>query len=134
MTRTYHGSCHCGAIAFEVELDLAAGTGKCNCSICLKTRNWNAIVTPEQFRLTQGEDTLSEYRFGSGAVTYRFCPRCGVHVFNQGYVEDIGGDFVSVRVNCLDDATPAELAAAPQRHADGRHDNWWNAPEITAIL
>jgi hypothetical protein len=31
MKRTYHGSCQCGAVRFECELDLAEGTSKCNC-------------------------------------------------------------------------------------------------------
>ena len=134
MTKTYNGSCHCGAVSFEAEIDLSKGTGKCNCSICMKSRNWTAIVAPDQFRLKQGENRLSEYRFGSGAVTYKFCPDCGVHVFSLGYLEEIGGDFVSVRVNSLDNATPEELAEAPVSHADGRNNSWWNAPKVTSIL
>ena len=33
--RTYHGSCHCGAVTFEVDTDLA-DLDECNCSICAK--------------------------------------------------------------------------------------------------
>ena len=134
MLKTYHGSCHCGAVTFEADLDLSAGTGRCNCSICTKRRAWGVNIKPDAFRLIQGDEALSDYQFGTFSGHHRFCSKCGCAPFGDGHVEAIGGDFVSIAVNCLDDVTPEELANAPVRYSNGRDNRWFEPPAITAYL
>jgi len=133
MEETYHGSCHCGAVRFACAIDLAAGTSRCNCSLCAKSRFWKAVVKAEAFRLEQGEDSLAEYTFGSRRIRHFFCKRCGIKPFGRGHLDEFG-DFVAVNLACLDDATDEELARAPVQFEDGRHDNWESPPRETRHL
>ncbi|WP_129792828.1 GFA family protein [Sphingosinicella sp. CPCC 101087] len=132
--RTYRGSCHCGAIAYEVEIDLDAGTGKCNCTFCMKARAWKAFVAPTAFRLSSGAGDMAAYRKQPQAPLKHFCPACGVYTHETGSADYMGGDFVGVFLSSLDDVEPSALASAPVRYSDGRNDNWQNPPGETRYL
>lgn len=129
MKKTYHGSCHCGAITYEADIDLSQGTNKCNCSICAKTRNWCAIIKPEEFRLLSGQDSLGDYQFNTQSNHHYFCKRCGVRPFGRGNVKEIGGEYVSIMLSTLDNASPEELVEPPIKYANGRDNSWWTEPE-----
>jgi hypothetical protein len=60
--KTYAGGCHCGVVRFEAELDVAAGTTKCNCSICSRMRLWSVQVSASAFRLLAGEAEMTDFR------------------------------------------------------------------------
>mgnify|MGYP001369537341 CR=1 FL=1 len=51
----YKGSCHCGAVAFEVEANEKVVAISCNCSICTKAGNLHMIVPRSKFKLIKGE-------------------------------------------------------------------------------
>ena len=132
--KTYQGSCHCGRVRFEADLDLSLGAGKCNCSICTKSRNWYVMIKPAQFRLLAGEEFLTDYQFGSNSVHHPFCKVCGVRPFRRGHLEAVGGDFYTVNPACLDDIDPKMLGEMPVRYADGRNNNWRSPPAETRYL
>ena len=132
--KTYKGSCHCGKVTFEADIDLSAGTTKCNCSICRKTRHWGAHVKPAEFRLLTGENELSDYQFGSNSAHHLFCRTCGVRPFGRGYVEEIGGAYVSINIGCLDDLSVSDREGVPVMYLDGLSNTWAQLPEETGRL
>ena len=134
MLKTYSGSCHCGAVRFQADIDLAQPTYRCNCSVCRRNRFWPVIVAPERFRLLAGEDALTEYRFNTRRNAHYFCRTCGVRPFGVGNDVPDGQRIYGVNLGCLEDVTPEELEAAPITYVDGAHDRWDHAPAITRYL
>jgi hypothetical protein len=125
--KTYHGTCVCGGVRFEADIDFAAvGTSKCNCTFCWKNRWWSVRAQNQDFRAIAGEELMTA---GTLAVGSSFCTRCGIAPYGRVPKSDWNDSaYVSVNVACLDDLDPAELVAAPVTYCDGRHDNWWNPP------
>lgn len=139
--RTHQGSCHCRAVTFECELDLAEPTRRCNCSFCRKTRMWKAFALKECFRLLSGEDVLSDYRaadsnWPKGDVHHFFCSRCGVRGFSKGHLDmpPFNGWFHAINIACLDDLEESDFAAIPVEYENGRDNDWENPPPVTAYL
>jgi hypothetical protein len=118
--KKHQGSCHCGAVRFEVDLDASAAS-RCNCSVCTKTGVVGGMTKPHAFRLVAGEDALGVYEWGARISKRFFCKHCGVQCFGRGFLAEVGGDYVSVNFNCLDDV---ELGEVKVTYWDGRHDNW----------
>jgi hypothetical protein len=132
--KTYTGSCHCGAVKYEADLDLEKGTGKCNCTFCFKSRLWGMIIKPQAFRLLSGEAVLKDYQGHAQGPHHLFCSRCGVRSFERGFLEVIGGEYYTVNVACLDGVDPRALAAAPVNYYDGLNNAWQQRPEFTGHL
>jgi len=125
--KTFHGSCACKKITFEVDVDLTTGTHKCNCTQCWKRRAWTVRAEPGAFRpLTGGDafDAKEMFCTGCGAATYRHVPQ----------MEWNPTAYVAIAVASLDDADPAELVAGPVTYYDGLANNWWSTPSETRHL
>jgi hypothetical protein len=133
MQKTYRGSCHCGAVRFEADLDLTQNTFRCNCSICRRTRFWAAVAREGGFRLLAGESELKPYLFNTRKNQHYFCKHCGVRAFGIGTETPIGKMY-GINLGCLDDVSDEELSRLPVVYVDGRSDRWQSSPEFHAHL
>ena len=99
MLTTHPGSCHCGAIRFEVQAPQKLSLDRCNCSICFKSGYLHLIVPRSRFKLIHGEEYITTYRFGSMIAAHTFCKVCGVKPF---YTPRSNPDGIDVNAQCLD--------------------------------
>lgn len=113
--KVYKGSCHCGAVTFEVEAPESLEVDECNCSVCSKSGFLHLIVPKRQFTLLAGEDSLETYTFNTGVAKHTFCSVCGVKPF---YTPRSNPDGISVNARCLDTAAGSMKVVA----FDG--ENW----------
>ncbi|WP_147195759.1 GFA family protein [Pantoea sp. CCBC3-3-1] len=107
MSEKRSAQCHCGAVAFTVELVDGFNTvRRCNCSFC---RMRGAVVAfASSVAISKGEETLTEYRFHSKEVGHYFCSVCGIYTFHQSrsHPEQYG-----VNVACIDGVSPFDFPA-----------------------
>jgi len=107
MSNVIHkGGCHCGTVRFEVKAPAEPKVMSCTCSMCAKTGFLHLIADSDTFRITAGEDNLTEYRFNTGTARHLFCKTCGVKAF---YVPRSHPDGWSVNATCIDDGSIKEL-------------------------
>lgn len=112
----YHGSCHCGRIAFDVEGELTQAM-ECNCSHCSRKGYLLWFVPREQFTLQTPESDMSVYTFNKHVIQHYFCPTCGCAPMGFGKGPD-GKAMAAVNVRCLESVDMANLKRA---QFDGRN-------------
>ena len=112
---TYHGRCHCGRIAFDVDgtPDQALA---CNCSICQRKGSLLWFVPRDRLHLRTPEDAASTYTFNKHAIKHRFCPVCGMHPYGEG-TDPKGNATAAINIRCLEGV---DLDKIPVTHFDGR--------------
>jgi hypothetical protein len=110
----YGGSCHCGAIEFEVDGELQHVVD-CNCSYCSRAGylHWN--VEPKQLRILRGGDAYHTYQFGTGTSKNHFCKTCGISPFR---VPRSDPHLIDINVRCLRGIDVAKLKI---QRFDGAH-------------
>ena len=123
MLKTYRGSCRCGTVKFEAELNLTQGSYRCNCSICRRTRFWPAVAKADGFRLLLGESEMTQYLFNTKKNFHYFCKHCGVRAFGVGNDTPMGKMY-GVNLGCLDDISDQELSQIPITYVDGHNDQF----------
>lgn len=109
------GGCHCGAVRYEADVDLA-DVMECNCSHCEKKGFLLSFTPLDKFTLLSGADKVTEYRFNKKAIAHQFCTTCGVQSFAIGKTPD-GNEMAAVNVRCLDDI---DLEGLHPKPVDGR--------------
>lgn len=78
------GSCHCGAVTFEVALTDGVNTARrCDCSLCSR-RGAVAVSAPlAGIRYLTGESNLTLYRFNTRVAEHYFCKTCGIYTHHR---------------------------------------------------
>ena len=111
---SYQASCHCGAVAIEVEGDIPGEAMSCNCSHCGRKGFLLTFVPRDEAQIVRGEDHLTEYRFNKKVIAHRFCRTCGVQPIAEGPGPE--GPMAMINLRCVPEA---DLDALKINHFDG---------------
>ena len=111
----HQGSCHCGRIAFAVEVEIREAI-ECNCSHCSRKGYLLWFGPREQLEIVKGADTMATYTFNRHAIKHHFCPTCGCAPFGLG-TDPKGNAMAAINLRCLPDLDRSNLQI---KQVDGR--------------
>jgi hypothetical protein len=101
------GTCHCGAVRFEVDLeDGLSNLRRCNCSLCRRKGAIMAGVPLARLRVTAGANKLTLYQWNTRTARHYFCSVCGIYTHHQRRSNPNEYGF---NVACLDGVDPFAL-------------------------
>jgi hypothetical protein len=103
------GTCQCGRVRFEVEIDLGAAGVK----QALRSDTRTALIRSSAFRLLAGGADLDDNQFGLLVGPNQACRFCGIRTFGKGHLKALGGDFYAVNLATLDLVTGQGASEAP---------------------
>jgi len=110
------GGCHCKAVRYEVEIDLAKPAIECNCSHCQIKGLLLSYVPWTKVTMLSGEENLTLYRFNTEKIDHYFCATCGVQPFGRAIGKE-GEAGCMINVRTMDEV---DLAAITRMPFDGR--------------
>ncbi len=98
MKHTYKGSCHCGKVRFEVDMDLDH-VRVCDCSLCRKRGALNHRVDESCIRVLTPLEDMTLYQWHTKTAKDYFCPTCGMLPFRRPRTAP---EVWTINVRCLD--------------------------------
>jgi hypothetical protein len=113
---TFRGSCHCGAVAFEVRnQDKLQDLKRCDCSLCRKKGVVMAGAKHADLVVTKGADQLRLYQWNTRTARHYFCCRCGIYTHHQ---RRVAPDEFGFNIACIEGVDVQSLGEVPM--TDGR--------------
>ena len=113
-----HGSCHCGAVTFEL-LAQPKWLTECNCSICRRIGALWAHADINKIKVSYTEAATIGYCQGDKTLVVRSCKTCGCTTHWENLKDPQDGHMA---VNCRM-ADPKVIADLKVRHFDGA-ESW----------
>ena len=111
MTEKKTGSCHCGAVKFQVELENGLEKlRRCNCSICRRKGSIMASVALDRLKVIKGEEELSLYQWNTKTAKHYFCSICGIYTHHQ---RRSNPNEFGINVGCFDEVNYFDMANIP---------------------
>ena len=108
---TKKGSCHCGAVEFEVELENGfENLRRCNCSLCRRKGSIMSSVPVGRLHITKGEDSLTLYQWNTMTAKHYFCKICGIYTHHQRRSNPNEFGF---NIGCIEGVDPFDFTDIP---------------------